>query len=234
MSELLARGLNVAIPEVDVGDDILVVRGTDDRLWRVQVKTGTAKDTRAGASAQFKVTPRRVGTAHRGQPGARSTALPGGALRRGAPRPGWVAHPPRGACRPCARGRSDRRFADGSERGMARSELARLRREVCRAGRRRAGGQRRVGSPSLSRRRDGRTVTARNRARWEDRTRLSPPTLASRIHRGMRSGSEPHEDWQGDHVVQPVNPAPATTKKPESLREVAPAFDLGFHWLRVA
>jgi hypothetical protein len=36
MSEFLARGWNVAVPEVDVGDD----------LSRIQVKTGSAKETR--------------------------------------------------------------------------------------------------------------------------------------------------------------------------------------------
>lgn len=39
MSEFLLRGYNVAIPEVDEGDDVLVVNDRADRLWRVQVKT---------------------------------------------------------------------------------------------------------------------------------------------------------------------------------------------------
>lgn len=40
MSELLARGWNVAIPVVDVGDDVLVVDDHEKKLIRIQVKTG--------------------------------------------------------------------------------------------------------------------------------------------------------------------------------------------------
>jgi len=43
MSELLFRGWNVAIPEVDVGDDIFVVKDDSGQLQRVQVKTAIAK-----------------------------------------------------------------------------------------------------------------------------------------------------------------------------------------------
>jgi len=39
MAEFLLRGWNVAIPEVDVGDDIFVVDDNADRVIRVQVKT---------------------------------------------------------------------------------------------------------------------------------------------------------------------------------------------------
>jgi hypothetical protein len=39
MSEFLARGYNVAVPEVDVGDDVLVVKDEDHTMYRVQVKT---------------------------------------------------------------------------------------------------------------------------------------------------------------------------------------------------
>lgn len=55
MSELLWRGLNVAIPEVDVGDDIFVVKDEAGAFWRVQVKTATAQPQLAGYSAQFSV-----------------------------------------------------------------------------------------------------------------------------------------------------------------------------------
>jgi len=34
MSEFLTRGWNVAIPEVDIGDDIFVVRDSDGNLSR--------------------------------------------------------------------------------------------------------------------------------------------------------------------------------------------------------
>jgi hypothetical protein len=43
MAEFLIREINVAIPEVDVGDDILVVRDDNDVISRVQVKTANAK-----------------------------------------------------------------------------------------------------------------------------------------------------------------------------------------------
>lgn len=42
MAEFLARGYNVAIPEVDRGDDIFVVKDSNGQLSRIQVKTATA------------------------------------------------------------------------------------------------------------------------------------------------------------------------------------------------
>ena len=51
MAELLLRGWNTAIPEVDVGDDIFVVRDSDGNLRRVQVKTAKAKRVKSGYSA---------------------------------------------------------------------------------------------------------------------------------------------------------------------------------------
>lgn len=53
MSELLARGWNVAIPVVDVGDDVLVVDDEEKSLIRIQVKTGVEVPLEGGA---FKVT----------------------------------------------------------------------------------------------------------------------------------------------------------------------------------
>ena len=44
MSEFLTRGWNVAIPEVDVGDDIFVVQDDNGTLRRVQVKTSTSTE----------------------------------------------------------------------------------------------------------------------------------------------------------------------------------------------
>jgi len=38
MSEFLIRGYNAAIPEVDIGDDLFVVRDSDGALSRIQVK----------------------------------------------------------------------------------------------------------------------------------------------------------------------------------------------------
>ena len=43
MAELALRGYNVAIPEVDVGDDIFVLNDATGRLFRIQVKTATGK-----------------------------------------------------------------------------------------------------------------------------------------------------------------------------------------------
>ncbi len=42
MSEFLMLGWNVAIPEVDIGDDIFVVQDNSGTLRRVQVKTSTS------------------------------------------------------------------------------------------------------------------------------------------------------------------------------------------------
>ncbi|MCU0436965.1 MAG: group I intron-associated PD-(D/E)XK endonuclease [Raineya sp.] len=43
MAEFLMKGWNVAIPEVDTGDDIFVVEDDNNTFRRVQVKTATAK-----------------------------------------------------------------------------------------------------------------------------------------------------------------------------------------------
>lgn len=55
MADLLLRGWNTAIPEVDVGDDIFVVRDSGGNLRRVQVKTAMAKPLKDGHSAQFNL-----------------------------------------------------------------------------------------------------------------------------------------------------------------------------------
>lgn len=55
MSELLHRKINVAIPEVDVGDDIFVVRGNDEAVTRVQVKSATAQMQQNSYVARFTV-----------------------------------------------------------------------------------------------------------------------------------------------------------------------------------
>lgn len=55
MSEFLTRGWNVAIPEVDIGDDIFVVQDDDGTLRRVQVKTSTSTVRQNSFSAQFNV-----------------------------------------------------------------------------------------------------------------------------------------------------------------------------------
>lgn len=62
MAELLWRGWNVALPEVDVGDDVLVVKDDSGDLWRVQVKTATAQPQQDGYSAQFRIALRQLRT----------------------------------------------------------------------------------------------------------------------------------------------------------------------------
>jgi hypothetical protein len=55
MSEFLTRGWNVAIPEVDIGDDIFVVQDDNGTLRRVQVKTSTSTSRHNSFSGQFNV-----------------------------------------------------------------------------------------------------------------------------------------------------------------------------------
>jgi hypothetical protein len=51
MSELLLRGWNVAVPVVDVGDDVFVVDDNDKTTYRVQVKTAEAVQRTTGLYA---------------------------------------------------------------------------------------------------------------------------------------------------------------------------------------
>lgn len=55
MSEFLTRGWNVAIPEVDIGDDIFVVQDDNGTLRRVQVKTSNSTVRQNSFSGQFNV-----------------------------------------------------------------------------------------------------------------------------------------------------------------------------------
>lgn len=55
MAEFAARGWNVAVPEVDVGDDLFIIRDQDFDASRIQVKTATAKTRRQGYSAQVNL-----------------------------------------------------------------------------------------------------------------------------------------------------------------------------------
>ena len=55
MSEFLTRGWNVAIPEVDRGDDIFVVQDDNGTLRRVQVKTSSSNERQNSFSGQFKL-----------------------------------------------------------------------------------------------------------------------------------------------------------------------------------
>jgi hypothetical protein len=60
MSEFLLRGWNVAIPEVDEGDDIFVVKHEEGRLMRIQVKTSQAKLQRENFTATFSISTRQL------------------------------------------------------------------------------------------------------------------------------------------------------------------------------
>lgn len=60
MSEFLTRGWNVAIPEVDIGDDIFVVQDDNGTLQRVQVKTSASKSDKIGFRAQFSLPIRQL------------------------------------------------------------------------------------------------------------------------------------------------------------------------------
>lgn len=53
MAEFLIRGWNVAVPEVDVGDDMLVLQDETGSLSRVQVKTASATKLKKGYSARY-------------------------------------------------------------------------------------------------------------------------------------------------------------------------------------
>jgi hypothetical protein len=54
LSEFLYRLINVAVPEVDVGDDVFIVREKDEAVTRVQVKQSKAEEQQNGSYvAQF-------------------------------------------------------------------------------------------------------------------------------------------------------------------------------------
>jgi hypothetical protein len=48
MSEFLYRGYNVAVPAVDIGDDVYVVEDRVETMWRLQVKTSNAPEAPEG------------------------------------------------------------------------------------------------------------------------------------------------------------------------------------------
>jgi hypothetical protein len=63
MAEFLLRGSNVAMPEVDLGDDIFVVHDRQGQLWRIQVKTAVGKPRGGGWRGKFSVASRQLATA---------------------------------------------------------------------------------------------------------------------------------------------------------------------------
>lgn len=59
-SELLCRGWNTAVPDVDMGDDIFVVEHYDANFYRVQVKTASAQKNKSGYSVRYKIPLRQL------------------------------------------------------------------------------------------------------------------------------------------------------------------------------
>ena len=55
MAEFLHRRINVAIAEVDVEDDVFVVKGSDESVIRVQVKSATAEEQQNSYAGTFGV-----------------------------------------------------------------------------------------------------------------------------------------------------------------------------------
>jgi hypothetical protein len=57
MSELVYRGYNVAVPAVDLGDDVYVVEDRMGTMWRLQVKTSAPL---AGAVGVYQLSRRQL------------------------------------------------------------------------------------------------------------------------------------------------------------------------------
>ena len=62
MAEFSYRGYNVAMPEIDKGDDVFVVNDTTGAMWRVQVKTARPQQQRNSARYQFRIRETAIAT----------------------------------------------------------------------------------------------------------------------------------------------------------------------------
>ncbi|MEX2175630.1 MAG: hypothetical protein WD872_14800 [Pirellulaceae bacterium] len=62
MAEFALLGYNVALPEIDKGDDIYVVNDASGKLWRVQVKSATVQRIR-GEGFQVRILESQITTA---------------------------------------------------------------------------------------------------------------------------------------------------------------------------
>lgn len=66
MSELLLRGWNVAVPVVDVGDDVFVIDDNDKTTWRLQVKSAEGEEMPeadgGGVRARFTLSRKQLRT----------------------------------------------------------------------------------------------------------------------------------------------------------------------------
>ena len=63
MGEFALRGYNVAIPEMDVGDDVFVVNDSTGAMWRVQVKTSVARPQTTSERFGFRIKESSIQTA---------------------------------------------------------------------------------------------------------------------------------------------------------------------------
>ena len=55
MGELSLRGYNVALPEIDKGDDIFAVNDATGAMWRLQVKTSSGRVQAQSIAYQFRI-----------------------------------------------------------------------------------------------------------------------------------------------------------------------------------
>lgn len=55
MGELALRGYNTAMPEIDKGDDVFVVRDDSGAMWRLQVKTSREKRQQKSSRYAFRL-----------------------------------------------------------------------------------------------------------------------------------------------------------------------------------
>jgi len=62
MSEIALRGYNVALPEIDVGDDIFGVSPDSGKLTRVQVKTASGRKGKKTTTYQFRIRRKVINT----------------------------------------------------------------------------------------------------------------------------------------------------------------------------
>lgn len=62
MAELLLRGWNVAVPEIDIGDDVFVVRDSNGEFKRVQVKSANSKQQNKSIIFQISISSKRLTT----------------------------------------------------------------------------------------------------------------------------------------------------------------------------
>jgi hypothetical protein len=62
MGEIAWRGYNVAMPEIDIGDDVFVYRDSTNQTWRLQVKTSRLYKQKKSRAYQFLVRETQITT----------------------------------------------------------------------------------------------------------------------------------------------------------------------------